>query len=382
MGAGTRTRPDRFVARCAHHIGMGVSESALAQKNRSYRYVQFKERPNERIPVMSAPWRLLALFPLGEDVTRQLFAPLDIDVTVPAVRDRDGLHASLAEAELVVGDFTGTLAIDAAAVAAAPAMAFLQMPSVGVDSCDLEALTAAGVPVANTAGANHRSVAEWALAAALDLSRGITWADRRMREGGWSQLETAARGADEISKQRVGILGMGAIGTEAVRLFAAIGCPVSYWSRRRRSFDAGEQAADYKEIDELLATSDIVVVCLPLTPETRGLLDSRRLTLMPDGALLVNVARGGIAPDDAVLAALESGKLAAAALDVYDQEPLPADHPLRRHENVLLSPHCAGATRQAQLNVITMVLDNVKAAVEGRPVNNVLNDVDPLIRRR
>jgi D-3-phosphoglycerate dehydrogenase len=159
-------------------------------------------------------------------------------------------------------------------------------------------------------------------------------------------------------------------------LFEAFGCPVAYWSRRRR------ESGVYKEVDELLATSDVVVVCLPLTPETRGLLDAGRLALLPQGSLLVNVARGGIAPDDAVLGALESGRLAGAALDVYDEEPLPADHPLRRHENVLLSPHCAGATRQAQLNIITRVRDNIAAVVEGRPVADVVNAVDPLIRRR
>jgi D-3-phosphoglycerate dehydrogenase len=321
-------------------------------------------------------WRLLALLPLGEELIRGVFGSLDAEISVPATRDREGMHAALADADLVIGDFTGALALDAAAVAAAPDLAFVQMPAVGVDSCDVDALTAAGVPLANTAGANARSVAEWALAATFDLSRSITWADRRMRDGGWPQMETAAHGADELGGRRVGVLGMGAIGTEVMRLFGAIGCQTAYWSRRRRPDGV------FKEIDELLATSDVVVVCLPRTPETLGLLDADRLALMPDKALLVNVARGGIAPDDAVLAALESGKLAGAALDVYDQEPLPVDHPLRSHDNVLLSPHTAGATRQAQLNIVTMVLDNVKAVVEGRPVRNVVNGVDPVIRRR
>ncbi|GAB3987068.1 hydroxyacid dehydrogenase [Actinoallomurus acanthiterrae] len=325
---------------------------------------------------MSDRFKLLALPPLGADLIHHVFDPLGADVTVPAERSREALHSLLADAELVVGDFTGELAIDAAAVAAAPHLAFVQMPSVGVDSLDVDALTAAGVPVANTAGANARSVAEWALSAALNLSRQLSWADRRMREGGWPQLEAAARGSDELANRRVGVLGMGAIGAEAARLFEALGCQVAYWSRRRR--DTGV----YKEIDDLLAGSDILVVCLPRTPETVGLLDSRRLALLPAGAFLVNVARGGIAPDADVLAALESGRLAGAALDVYDDEPLPADHPFRRHENVLLSPHAAGSTRQSQLNIITAVIDNIRAAVEGRPVANVVNGLDSLIRHR
>jgi D-3-phosphoglycerate dehydrogenase len=323
-----------------------------------------------------APWRLLALPPLDEGLIRGVFGSLDADISVPATRDRAGLRAALADADLVVGDFSGALAIDAEAVAAAPRLAFVQMPSVGVDSCDVGALTAAGVPLANTAGANARSVAEWALAATLDLSRRLTWADRRMREGGWPQMEAAALGGDELMNRRIGVLGMGAVGAEVARLFEALGCKVAYWSRRRRP------TGTYKDIDELLGTSDVVVVCLPLIAETRGLLGPARLALLPDGAMLVNVARGRIAPDDAVLAALESGRLAGAALDVYDEEPLPADHPLRRHENALLSPHAAGATRQAQMNIITMVLDNMRAAVAGRPVANVVNEVDPVVRRR
>jgi phosphoglycerate dehydrogenase-like enzyme len=322
------------------------------------------------------PWRLVSLMPLGEEMVRALFEPLGVEVDVPATRDRTGLHAALAGAELVVGDFSGALRMDAEAVAAAPRLAFVQMPSAGVDTCDVGALTAADVPLANAAGANARSVAEWAFAAALDLSRRLTWSDRQVRSGGWPQLEAAARGADELGGRRVGILGMGAIGTEAARLFAAFGCPVAYWSRRRRPEGV------YKELDELIATSDVLVVCLPLTDETRGLLGPKRLALLPDGALLVNVARGGIAPDEAVLAALDGGTLAGAALDVYDEEPLPADHPLRGHDDVLLSPHSAGATRQAQSNIITMVRDNMRAAVAGRAVSGVVNEVDAVIRRR
>jgi D-3-phosphoglycerate dehydrogenase / 2-oxoglutarate reductase len=309
------------------------------------------------------PWRLLVLVPLGEDLIRGVFGALDAEISVPAVRDSEGMHAALADADLVVGDYTGALAMDAAAVAAAPDLAFVQMPSVGVDTCDLDALTAAGVPLANAAGANARSVAEWALAAAFDLARSITWADRRMRASEWPQMETAARGADELGGRRVGILGMGAIGTEVMRLFDAIGCQTAYWSRRRRPDGV------FKEIDELLATSDVVVVCLPRTPETAGLLNAERLALMPARSLLVNVARGGIAPDDAVLAALESGTLAGAALDVYDQEPLPADHPLRHTDHTLLLAHCGWPTDESYSHMIPDTVAVIDAFLDGSPIN-------------
>jgi phosphoglycerate dehydrogenase-like enzyme len=327
-------------------------------------------------------WRILALPPLDESLVRGMFAPLGetVSVGLPATRDRAGLHAALAGAEVVVGDYTGALALDAAAVAAAPHLAFVQMPQAGVDSCDLDALTAVGVPVANAAGANARSVAEWAVGAAFALCRRLAWGDRQVRAGGWPQPEMLRRGTRELHTQRVGVLGFGAIGAAAARLFAALGCPVSYWSRRPRP--PAETTATYRDLDDLLSNSDVLVVTVPLTPQTAGLLGAERLSVLPPGAMLINVARGGIVDEDALRAALDDGRLSGAALDVFDAEPPPADHPLRTHENVLLSPHVAGATGQAQLNIVSLVVENITAAVQGRPVRNVVNGVDPVIRRR
>lgn len=327
------------------------------------------------------PWRVLSLPPLDQELMRHLFADLaSAEMVFPATRDRAGLHAALSDADLVIGDYTGELAMDAAAVAAAPRLAFVQMPQVGVDSCDLPALTAAGVPVANTAGANARSVAEWALGAAFALCRRYAWADRRMREGRWPQSELIGLGTREVHTRRVGILGFGEIGAQAARLFGALGCRVSYWSRRERP--GTETEATYLEVDELMASSDILVIALPLTPETAGMIDRKRLDALPRGAMLINVARGGIVLDQDIHDALESGRLAGAALDVFETEPLDESHPLRSHENVLLSPHAAGATDQAQFNIITRVKENIAAAVAGQEVSHVVNGLDAVIHRR
>ena len=328
----------------------------------------------------TAPWRVLTLAPIGERLMKGLLGEYEdrVELVFPATRDRAGLLAALPEAELVVADYTGRLRVDAEAVAAAPRLAFVQTPSVGTDSVDTAALAAAGVPVANAAGANARAVAEWALGAALALLRHLVRADRGVREGGWPQRELLGAGIRELHTLRVGIVGFGPVGEESARLFGALGCEVSYWSRRRRP----EAVAAYRELDDLLAHSDVLVLALPLTPDTAGLLDAAKLALLPEKALLVNVARGGIVPEDALLEALESGRLAGAALDVFEEEPPPADHPLRSHEKVLLSPHAAGGTGQAQINVISAVRDNLVAVVNGRPVTNVVNDVDPQVRRR
>jgi len=329
---------------------------------------------------MTAPWRILSLPPIGQEIVRGLFAPLGdaAEVTFPRTRDRAGLLAALPSADIVIADYSRGFVLDAEAVAAARRLSFVQMPAVGVDRLDLAALTAADVPVANAAGFNARGVAEWVAGAAFALCRNLAWGDRAMRAGGWPQAEMAARNPRELHTQRVGIVGFGAIGARTARLFAALDCAVSYWTRRRRP----EAAATYRELDDLVATSDILVIALPLTDETRGLLGPERLALLPEGALLINVARGGIAPDDAVLGALESGRLAGAALDVFDREPLPPDHPLRSREDVLLSPHAAGASVQSQLNLITAVRDNVTAAVLGHDVQNIVNGVKAQVIRR
>lgn len=325
------------------------------------------------------PWRILALPPIEERRLRAMIAPLgdDAELVLPATRDRAGMLDALPRADLVIGDYSDLLVMDAEAVAAASRLAFLQMPQAGVDLCDLVALTAAGVPVANTAGANARAVAEWVVAAALALCRELAWGDRRIRSGGWPQPELMAR-ATELHTKRVGVIGYGAIGAETAGLFSALGCQVAYWSRTRRA----DAPFPRLELDDLLSGSDIVVPALPLTGETSGLLNVDRLALLQPGAFLINASRGGIVDEKAMVAALDEGRLAAAALDVFAAEPLEPDSPLRSMENVLLSPHVAGATRQAQTDIIAVVTRNLTAAIQGDPVSNVVNNVSPSVRRR
>ncbi|WP_169950762.1 NAD(P)-dependent oxidoreductase [Microbispora sp. H11081] len=323
-------------------------------------------------------WNVLALPPLPEDAVRGLLAELDgrADVRVPARRDRESLLEALPDAEIVVGDWSGALALDAQAVRLAPRLAFVQQPSVGVDGHDLEALARAGVPLANTAGVNAAAVAEWCLAAALALLRHLADGDRDMRAGEWPQFAYQRR---ELAGCRVGVAGFGPIGAACARMFGALGCRVSYWSRTPKPESYG---AAYLDLDALAAGSDVLVLAVPLAPETRGLIDAAVIERMPRGSVLVNAARGGVVDQAALLAALESGHLAGAALDVYDSEPPPPDDPLRSCPRVLLSPHAAGVTPEATTRLIRCVLDNLAAAMDGRPVVNVVNGAGPLVRRR
>ncbi|WP_459803041.1 2-hydroxyacid dehydrogenase [Herbidospora sp. RD11066] len=324
---------------------------------------------------LGRPWRLLALPPLPADAMRGLLSGLGdrIDVVTPESRDRAAMFDLLPEAEIVVGDWSSQLVMDAEAVAAAPRLAFVQQPAVGIDGHDLGALADAGVPLANTAGVNAIAVAEWCVAAAFALVRRLVQGDADVRAGNWPQLTLQPR---ELSSCRVGLVGFGPIGAACARMFTAMGCEVTYWSRTEKSETYG---ATYAGLDDLVRTSDIVVIVVALAAETRGLFDAARLAMMKPGSFLVNAARGGIVDEKALV---EADHLAGVALDVFVTEPLPPDDPLRSSDRFLLSPHAAGVTPQSTTRLIQCVVGNLAAAVGGAPVINVVNGVNPVVKRR
>ena len=324
---------------------------------------------------------MLALPPLDPGLLAGLFAELPVEVIVPAERSAAAAIAAAADADILLGDWSNTLPVTGDLVAATPRLAFVQQPSVGVDAVDLAACTAAGVPVANAGAANAVSVAEWCLAASFAVMRSLLHGDREMRAGAWPQLELAQRGGGELSGRRVGIVGMGRIARECAQRYVALGCDVAHWSRTERPAEAAG-GARWLALDDLLRHAEVLVVLIALAPETRGLIGAEQMALLPHGGFVVNAARGGIIDENALLEAIGSGALAGAALDVYATEPLPADSPLRREERILLSPHAAGATREAQARLIAAVVDNVGRAVSGEPVLDVVNGLDGVIRRR
>lgn len=327
-------------------------------------------------------WRLLSVLPMPDEVALGALGDLAMrtDLTLLPSSTVPQLHAALADAEIVLGAWqsAGAAHLDAAAVSAAgPDLVFVQQPSAGVDVLDVAALTARGVPVANAAGANARGVAEWAVAAALALARSIPFADAGVRAGAWPQMDVVRRGQGEIGGLRVGILGFGPVGAIAADLFSAFGSEVTYWSRTPR-----DVPYPWLEPAALCARSDILVLALPLTAETHGLVSTELLEVMPTGAYVINVGRGNVLDHAALLSALESGHLGGAALDVFPTEPLPAGDPLRDNDRILLSPHAAGATRQSVQRIIGASVANLRRALDGEPVIDVVNGLDPLIRRR
>ena len=330
----------------------------------------------------SPDWELLSLAPVPVERVQAWFAGIQrLQIRVPAERTAAAVRDEIGSADIVISDWSGALRVDAVEVAMARRLAFVMSPSVGLDNLDLEALTAAGVVVANTAGLNAPSVAEWCLGAAFAVARSLVWVDRQVRDGSWPQFELPERGSTELAGLRVGVVGFGAVGSRVARLFAAVGCEVAYWTRRRRS-EAEAGTATWMRLQDLAARSDILVVNISLEPETRGLVDSALLGELPRGAIVIDASRGGVVDHLAILGAVETGILRGAAIDVFEREPLPADSPVRRSDRILLSSHAAATTAQSMGRIFSLVGDNVRRAVAGEPIRSVVNGLDPMVARR
>ncbi|MCL2534658.1 MAG: dehydrogenase [Nocardiaceae bacterium] len=307
--------------------------------------------------------RILLLAPDDQDVMGGLLrgtAP-HAEVIRPVARTRAELRALLPGADIVVGDWSGELPLGAAEAEIGGHVRLVQQPGVGVNWIDVEAWRRARVPVANTPGANGASVAEWAVVASASLSRSMVWAHDRIREGEWPQDRILERGCRDLGERRVGIVGFGGIGRRCAALFAAIGCDVAYTAQRPRD----DTPARHLALDDLLVASDVLVVAVPLTVATRGLIGERELARLPEGAIVVNVARGPVVDEVALAAALRSGRLGGAALDVFDHEPLAPDSDLLGLDRVLLSPHVAGGSATARRRIHDMTAANVGRVCSG-----------------
>ena len=222
---------------------------------------------------------------------------------------------------------------------------------------DVPALAGLGVTVHTYRGYGDTAVAEHSIALMFACARDIALSDRKIRGGKWEPLEGL-----QLHDKILGVIGLGGIGREVARIGAGIGMKVIGWNRTPRP-DAGVSEVP---IDELLARSDVISLNLSLTDETRGFLDAARVARIKPGAILVNTARGALVDEAALIDALTSRRIGRAGLDVFHAEPLKADHPLARLDNVTLSPHAAFRTPEASENLLRRALDIVRK-VQGYP---------------
>ena len=250
---------------------------------------------------------------------------------------------------------------------ALPLLRLISVFGAGTDNIDLAAAARLKVAIANAPGANARSVAEHAFALLLGVGRAVPAYDRDLRAGHWRHSYEGI----ELDGKTLGLLGLGQIGGHIARIAAGFGMQVLAWSRSADEQRAARLGVRQVALEDLLRRSDAVIVALALNEQTRGLLDAARLAAMKPGAILVNVSRGAIVDEDALIAALEAGTLRGAGLDVFATEPLPAGSPLRDLPNVVLTPHAGWATAEARARLLQSPYDNIRAYLDGHPINLV-----------
>ena len=272
-------------------------------------------------------------------------------------RDADGLLCLLTDR------------VDAALLRACPRLRAISSCSVGVDHIDLEAAAARGIPVGHTPGVLVETTADLAFGLLLAAARRIPEADRYLREGRWSfehRWDPEALLGRDLHGATLGIVGLGSIGRALARRATGFGMRILGWSRTQRSVPGIEP----RTFDGLLAESDFVSVHVALTPETQGLISGRAIAAMRPGAILVNTARGGIVDEAALAAALTSGRMAAAALDVFAREPLDLASPLLAAPNLVLTPHIGSASIATRTRMADLAVENLLAGLEGRPLRH------------
>ena len=284
------------------------------------------------------------------------------DVRFLEARSHDDLAAAIPEADVAFSSM-----VREKSFARATRLRWIHSSAAGVGATLFPALVESDVVLTNSRGVQAPAIGEHILASVLAWRRRLHVAARRQGAGVWAQDELASLTAPPVSEMRAVVVGMGSIGTEAARLLRAVGAHVEGVARRAREGVHGAGA-----LRDLLPGADIVVITAPHTDETDRLFDRAMLARMKPGALLVNVGRGRIVDEAALVEALERGRPGGAVLDVFEQEPLPADSPLWQMESVVVTPHMAGFSARFWEGLVELFARNLERWRRGEPLENVV----------
>ncbi|MCW4591211.1 D-2-hydroxyacid dehydrogenase [Gluconacetobacter entanii] len=301
------------------------------------------------------------------DIRRELEkrpgAPTCTQVSTP-----DDLRAIMPEVEVLVA----SMLWDNNLLDIAPRLRLIQSISSGVDQFDLNRLKERGVHLCNARGVNANAVAEHALALMLSLARRLYEARDNQKIRHWSTTGTDPRPRlQELSEKHALIIGMGTIGDRVARLCLALGMKVSGARHSARPLDvAGVEQVAMDDLHAGLKDADYVILTCPLTEQTRHLINAAAFGVMKPDACLVNVARGPVVEEAALIEALDTGRIAGAALDTYDEEPLPSSSPLWSRPNLVMTGHTAGETQFYERNVVDILMKNLAALETGGPLTN------------
>lgn len=266
----------------------------------------------------------------------------------------------------------GSIKVTREIMASSPRLKAVGVHGIGCDHVDLEAARELGKVVLNTPTALTETVAEMAIALMLSMTRRIVSADKAVRAGEWSRKYGDLKGIEVMGKT-VGLIGLGKIGTATARRLKPFGVNLVYYSRTRKEDVEEELGMEWVSLEQLLRRSDIISLHVPHSPETYHMLSSVEFEMMKDGVYIVNSARGKIIDQAVLVEALKSGKVAGAALDVFEVEPLPQGDPLASMDNVILAPHLGASSQEAMWRMATQVADGVFKVLNGeRPDHPVV----------
>ena len=306
--------------------------------------------------------RVVFHYAAGPELAARLAALEGLEVEVCPEADDGRFAALVAEAEVL---WHVLKPVTAAVVAAAPRLRLVQKIGVGVNTIDLEAARARGVAVCNLPGTNAPAVAELALLLMLGALRQVSRFDAAVRAGrGWALDPAVQDRLGELGGRAVGLVGYGAVPRALAPVLAALGCRVLYTTRAPKPDALGE----WRPLEALLAEAEVVSLHLPLTAETERLIDAAALARMKPGAVLVNTARGGLVDQGALTEALRGGRLAAAGLDVFADEPVDPAAPLLALPNVVLTPHVGWLTTGTFDRSLALAAENCRRLREGGPL--------------
>lgn len=317
--------------------------------------------------------RVLVCHRLDERVMQAIEDFPGIEVTVwqqAGPMPRQAFLDQLASAEVALTMLTER--VDEEALAQAPYLRLVANVAVGFDNFDLPALTRHGVMATNTPGVLTEATADIAFGLMLVAVRGMWTASLAMRRGEWRGWSPTAFLGRDLAALQLGIIGYGRIGEAVARRALAVGMRVAAVKPRHRTVEP-LPGVEWWERERLVRESDVISLHVPATPETYHLCNDAFFAQMKPGAWLINTARGSVVDTAALMRALDSGRLAGAGLDVFEEEPLPADHPLFQYPQVVMTPHIGSATVETRRRMAARAWDNVVDFLSGRPPRDLLN---------
>lgn len=318
-------------------------------------------------------WKVVYFNLVPEQVRRLVadLAPVGFNVVFLDSSDQDEIIPKSKSADFILA---GTLPVTKEVIQSGlTSLKLIQRHGLGYDSVDIKAATQYGIPVAIVTEGGPQAVAEHAVMLMLAALRNLVYAYKGLRSGKWMQWDLRLS-SYQLGGKTVGIIGCGRVGRELAKRLKGFGLTLQYFDQiplpDKEEFELGLKRVGFSEI---LETSDIISIHMPLTDHTRGLLGPRELASMKKGSIIINTARGGIVDEDALIDYLQSGHLGGAGLDVFQQEPLDPGSQLFDLPNVILTPHLAGGTRESFENRIRASLENIIRVAQGLPPCNRVN---------